>query len=411
MIRLSIDKDFECLIPPISEDEYNQLEKNILAEGCRDPLVTWNGVIIDGHNRYAICTEHGIEFKVHEMKFNERYEAVNWIIDNQLGRRNLQPWQMSVLRGKRYNAEKQNVPNSRGTNQYEEVGYQNDTQPKTRERLSQQYGVSPATIQRDGEFAKAAERAAEENNVPIMQLTKPQILQTAKEIQEEKAAAREQSIRTFESQPYTPPLMLIESQPKPQTEEPSAEAEEESEPVAEAETGDAPETQSKPHVSFNSGNNEWYTPAEFIEAAREVMGAIDLDPASSEIANERVRAEKFYTIDDNGLSYDWKGRVWMNPPYAGELIGKFSEKIARHYADGDISEAIILVNNATETGWFQGMVKQATAVCFPKSRIKFLDVSGKPLLSPLQGQAIMYMGKNIKKFASEFSFFGIVMYV
>lgn len=73
-------------------------------------------------------------------------------------------------------------------------------------------------------------------------------------------------------------------------------------------------SEKKPHVAFNSGNNEWYTPKEIIDAAREVMGEIDLDPASSELANKTVRAEKFYTINSDGLTKEWHGRIWLNPP-------------------------------------------------------------------------------------------------
>ncbi len=166
----------------------------------------------------------------------------------------------------------------------------------------------------------------------------------------------------------------------------------------------------KPHVSFNSGNNEWYTPTEYIEAARRVMGGIDLDPASSDIANKTVRADVYLTAEDDGLRYSWSGRVWMNPPYSGELIGKFSAKLAEHYKAGDISEAIVLVNNATETAWYQGMVKEAAAVCFLKGRIKYNNSQGVPENSPLQGQTFLYFGERPLAFASQFSHFGVVLY-
>lgn len=178
-MELNIDKEFRDLISPLTEVEFTQLKENILAEGCRDPLVVWNGIILDGHNRYAICQSYEVPFEIHEVNLVSRNEAINWIIDNQLGRRNLSPWQMSILRGKRYNAEK----NDRGGNR--KSSSQNDYL-KTNERLAEQYNVSPSTIQRDGNFAKAAEIAAEENNVPIMQLSKAQILEAAKEIQNEK---------------------------------------------------------------------------------------------------------------------------------------------------------------------------------------------------------------------------------
>lgn len=164
------------------------------------------------------------------------------------------------------------------------------------------------------------------------------------------------------------------------------------------------------HVSYNSGNNEWYTPPAYIMAARMVMGDIDLDPASSDIANRTVGASTYYTQDDNGLMQEWTGRAWMNPPYASELIGQFTDKLARHFANGDVSEAIVLVNNATETNWFQGLLKYASAVCFPSQRIRFIDVNGNASGAPLQGQAVLYLGNNLKQFAHAFSPFGVVLF-
>jgi hypothetical protein len=164
----------------------------------------------------------------------------------------------------------------------------------------------------------------------------------------------------------------------------------------------------KPHVAQNSGNNEWYTPPEFIEAAYAVMEEIDLDPASSEIANQTVKATRIFTQQDNGLQQEWAGSVWMNPPYAGELIGQFIQKFVDHALAGDISEGIILVNNATETGWFQNAASVASAICFPKTRIRFISPDGIHG-APLQGQAILYTGLNYKLFKEEFSRFGFVV--
>jgi hypothetical protein len=166
------------------------------------------------------------------------------------------------------------------------------------------------------------------------------------------------------------------------------------------------EYQNKPHVSFNSGNNEWYTPPEFIEAARKVMGKIDFDPASSEIANRTVKATKYCTAEDDGLLWAWGGKVWMNPPYAGELIGRFCFKLVDHFERGEIEEAIILVNNSTETAWFDRLIDCASAVVFPKTRVKFIDMNGKPSGAPLQGQAIIYLGRHGYKFIEAFSQFG-----
>lgn len=160
-----------------------------------------------------------------------------------------------------------------------------------------------------------------------------------------------------------------------------------------------------PHVARNSGNNEWYTPEPFILAARAVMGGIDCDPATSLEANRVVGASTIYTAETNGLVHDWTGRVWMNPPYASPLISLFCDKLSLEFHNGEVTEAIALVNNATETGWFFSLIDCASAVVFPQSRVKFWQPDGT-LGAPLQGQAIIYLGGKPKTFLAEFRQFG-----
>ena len=106
MWTLKIDKGFQDLIRPLFKNEYLQLEANIMADGCREPISVWNDVIVDGHNRYKICTEHGIPFAVEEKTFSCREEAIAWICANQLGRRNLTEESRKYLIGKQYESEK-----------------------------------------------------------------------------------------------------------------------------------------------------------------------------------------------------------------------------------------------------------------------------------------------------------------
>ena len=160
------------------------------------------------------------------------------------------------------------------------------------------------------------------------------------------------------------------------------------------------------HVANNAGNNEWYTPPAYIELARQVMGGIDLDPASSEIANQTVQAERYFTAETNGLEHPWQGRVWMNPPYAQPLIGQFCKKLADEVESGNVAQACVLVNNATETEWFGRLAETSIAVLFPNGRVKFTNPDGNPG-APLQGQALIYIGPESARFADSAGHLGV----
>jgi len=174
--------------------------------------------------------------------------------------------------------------------------------------------------------------------------------------------------------------------------------------------GGAVMSSTKPHVAHNSGNNEWYTPPAYIQAARQVMGSIDTDPASSEIANRTVGAAVYFTKDDNGLIQKWHGNIWLNPPYRQPAIRLFCEAVVQKYLSGEIEQAVVLVNNGTETAWGQTLLGASSAVCSPRGRIKFVDPEGRPSGAPLQGQAVAYLGKHPERFKQAFSQFGLVAF-
>ena len=117
---MHIDKEFQSLIPPLTAEEYAGLEESILSEGCRDALVVWGDTLIDGHNRYEICTKHGIPFDTVEMDFPTRDDVIVWIIKNQFGRRNLPAYERArlALRLKPVIAERAKEKMHEGINQY-----------------------------------------------------------------------------------------------------------------------------------------------------------------------------------------------------------------------------------------------------------------------------------------------------
>lgn len=172
---LTIDPEFEAKCPPLSEDELAQLEENILEEGVvLMPLIVWNNTIVDGHNRYKIAQEHpGIEFRIHEKQFNNRYEAISWICKNQLGRRNLTSQQKKYLIGQQYEAEKKAHGASdgfRGNQHSGLVSDQNGHLPdsdsltasrKTRKKIASETGTSEGYVQRAEYYAKGVDAAEE----------------------------------------------------------------------------------------------------------------------------------------------------------------------------------------------------------------------------------------------------------
>jgi len=155
-------------------------------------------------------------------------------------------------------------------------------------------------------------------------------------------------------------------------------------------------------------SDEWYTPAEYIDAARQVMGAIDLDPASSELAQTVVKATVYLTRFDDGLrQVRWlHQRIWLNPPYSNP--GPWIEKLIReHQAGPYCTEALVLVNNATETAWFQALLQRFPA-CFPAKRIAFWR-HDHANVGARQGQAFFYLGPHAAKFQEIFSQFGPIL--
>jgi len=173
---------------------------------------------------------------------------------------------------------------------------------------------------------------------------------------------------------------------------------------------EAKKTTTGAHVGHATGEFEWYTPKTIIDAAREVMGNIDLDPASCDYANQFIQADKFYSIEDDGLEQEWHGNVWMNPPYTQPIVTEFCNLLVENYVQNKVPQACVLVNNATETKFYQNMLNHARAVCFIKGRVKFVDPKGDSSGAPLQGQTVLYFGTHPRRFGEVFIKLGVVLY-
>lgn len=162
LYQLQIDSDFRDIICPMTQAERLQLEDNILTDGCREPLIVWNGTIIDGHNRYEICHRHKIPFAIREIQFDYKEAAIAWICANQLGRRNLTEETRKFLIGMQYESEKvaNTMRNAQGINQYTEIENPKHSKPGsirhiTALRVAEEHALSHATVQKYGAFTRA----------------------------------------------------------------------------------------------------------------------------------------------------------------------------------------------------------------------------------------------------------------
>ena len=359
-----IDVEFEGLIPPLTDKEYSGLEQSIINEGCRDALICWGDILVDGHNRYRICEKHNLPFKTVNKDFENKNEAKLWILQNQLARRNLNDFQRIEIVRKCEEAIKEQAKSRQGTRTDLATSGQNFPEVK---RATDELGAM-AQVSR-----KTYEHAAE-----ILDKALAPIADAVRNNELSINSGYEVTKLTQEAQEEISSRIVNGEEPRAVVKE----------------------VQNRPHVSYNTGNNEWYTPSEYIELARTVMTSIDLDPASSEKAQEIVKAGTYYTAQTDGLNHSWFGNVWLNPPYSSELITKFADKLINELIR--IKQAVILVNNATETEWFSKIVKRSQAVCFPLGRVKFYRPDGTTG-APLQGQAVIYYGNQAKRFVDVFS--------
>lgn len=168
----------------------------------------------------------------------------------------------------------------------------------------------------------------------------------------------------------------------------------------------------------SSDSVEWYTPEKYCAAARNILGNIDLDPASCSTANEKVKADEYLTKKDDGLSTKWHGKIFLNPPYGYTIVNgkqKSSIKIwtwraLAQYEKSNIEEGILLLNATTERSWFQPLWN--FPICFTDHRIRFIDKHGNKQKNPTHGNVFIYLCESTLKawkFKNEFDQFGHVV--
>lgn len=164
-------------------------------------------------------------------------------------------------------------------------------------------------------------------------------------------------------------------------------------------------------ILHRSESNEWYTPKQYVDGVRQVLGEIDFDPASSEIANQTVMARQIFTLKEDGLMQKWHGRVFLSPPYGfrgNESNQKlWSKKLIEEWSRGKVSEAILLANAMTASKWFQPLWDYT--LCFTNHQIRFYRPDGSIGNQPTHASVFVYLGQNRERFTDVFSLFGSIV--
>ena len=214
---MKIKQEFKELIPALTSEEFKQLEDNCLAEGIREKIITWNGFIIDGHNRYEISQKWNLEFETESKHFKDEEDVKEWMILNQLGRRNVTKEQKAYLIGKRYENEKQRVGG-----QVPKGGGKNFPPVKTAEKLAEELGISDRQVKLNENFAQGVDKLGDELKQVVLQgkanvnkadiqtiakaeptfvaTTEAEILAKAKEIKQQKAQEKKEKLEAKKEQ-------------------------------------------------------------------------------------------------------------------------------------------------------------------------------------------------------------------
>lgn len=448
--RFRVDPEFEALIPPLLPDDRDALEASLLAEGCRDALVIWcTGdelpVLIDGHNRYRLCRQHGISFETVERTFDSREDVMLWMIRNQRARRNLNKYMRGLVaikekdilsivykrnQGKRTDLQSTTTTDDFSSNlkkssdAWKDAAQVNDMSVGTMSDVSyveengldfikEKARAGEITPHRAKELTKALEgvgsdvvEAVERYGVedPSTVILMTHLHDEGRESWNEiRDSGHIQITDETDAVAITAPSVLLYKAVEKKSGEHRHIGGQESAAKAEQRTG-------VPAALQSSESNEWYTPRPYLEAVHAVLGHVDVDPASNAEANAIVRAVVFYDIHSDGLSHAWGGKVFLNPPYGRDGISnqeRWSHRLIEQYEAGITTEAILLVNAVTDRAWFQPLWNYP--ICFTDHRVPFYRPGGVAGAQPVCGSALVYFGHNPEKFTEVFRKFGAVV--
>ena len=375
---------FADVFPLLDDDDLGTLTEDIRENGQREPVILYDGKILDGRNRYRACVELGIPAIFDHSKASNDEEALRESVSRNLRRRHLTASQRAMIGADL-------LP------MFEAMAKQRQIQSGVDHGAGQKVGANwPQPF--DDRAPRARDDAADASE------SSPRQVQRAKHVKADGVPELVSAVRAGDiAVRRAEEVSKLDEDTQREVVARVKEGEKASEVVREVKGG-------VPKALLMSESNEWYTPDQYVDAARYLMGGIDLDPASCEQANETVRAEVFYTKDDDGFSKAWSGRVWMNPPYGKEdgesNQSRWTKRLIDSYENGEILSAVFIVNAATSASWFQRFWDYP--ICFVRRRISFVSPSGEKN-SPTQGNVFVYLGEDIEGFVDNFSPFGRIV--
>jgi ParB family chromosome partitioning protein len=351
------------IFPLMTDEEYRALVADISEHGQREAIWTYCGQIIDGRNRYRACAELGLKPIMRE--WDGDGSLVAFVLSMNLHRRHLSSSQkavvaLDVLPMLEAEARERMKAGAVATNTgSQKIDYPDERQGKATEQAATLTGTNRQYVSDAKQIAQRAPDLLDDVRNGIMSI--PQAKQE---------------------------LVAREQPPAPAVYQPMA------------------------ATVYSFRSVEYYTPPEILNAARAVLGDIDLDPASCEDAQQNVMAHRYYTQHDDGLTKTWRGRVWLNPPY-GKTNGRsnqdiWAQRLVAEYQEGNISAAILLVKAALGYKWFEELFRE-WPVCFARDRLSFILETGDDDGQSKQGTALFYFGPNPQKFYRIFSAIGRVI--